>query len=104
MVNALGDWRPILWLVFAFSAAVLVLIIFFADESWYDRTLEVQPVRPTGVYGRFLNLTGVTAFRERKLKAKVVPSIMRSLEIYSKPVTWIVRFSLSRLSTFRSVN
>ncbi|GAA5976187.1 hypothetical protein JCM11641_001075 [Rhodosporidiobolus odoratus] len=90
MVNALGDWRPVLWLVFAASCLVLVLICLFGDETWYDRTLTVQPTRPGGVYGRVLNLTGVSAFKERQYKAKVFPSIMRLVEVFIKPVSWVV--------------
>ncbi|GAA5859785.1 hypothetical protein JCM8547_007027 [Rhodosporidiobolus lusitaniae] len=90
MVDALGDWRPVLWMVFAASSFVLVLICLFADETWYDRNLAVQPERTSGVLGRIYNLTGVTGFRERKYKAKVFPSVMRTVEIYSKPVIWMV--------------
>ncbi|GAA5965638.1 hypothetical protein JCM21900_003044 [Sporobolomyces salmonicolor] len=93
MVNGLGgDWRGVLWLVFAYSALLLLLIVVFADETWYDRTLAVQPERPSGISGRFFNLTGVTAFRERKYKAKVFPSIMRLVEVYTKPTVIIVFF------------
>lgn len=43
MVNGLDNqWRPVLWLVFAYSAVVLVSIVFLAEETWYDRTLKEQ--------------------------------------------------------------
>lgn len=91
MVDGLdGQWRPVLWLVFACSCLVLAAICVIGDETWYDRSLPVQPERPGGVYGRILNLTGVTGFRERKYKAKVFPSIMRQLEVFTKPVMWAV--------------
>ncbi|GAA5908930.1 hypothetical protein JCM6882_004947 [Rhodosporidiobolus microsporus] len=91
MVDGLGgQWRPTLWLVFGTSVFVLLLIVFFADETWYDRTLAVQPERTTGILGRIYDLTGVTAFRQRQYKAKVWPSCMRLLEVFAKPVTWMV--------------
>ncbi|GAA5843797.1 hypothetical protein JCM3766R1_000545 [Sporobolomyces carnicolor] len=80
VANLNNQWRPVLWLVFAYCATLLVLIVLFADETWYPRGLDVVLNRPTGVYGRFLNLTGVTAFRERKYKAKVSHSCMRLVE------------------------
>ncbi|GAA6018452.1 hypothetical protein JCM11491_007003 [Sporobolomyces phaffii] len=95
MVDALNNqWRPVLWLVFAYSAVLLSLIICFADETWYPRGLDVQLNRPTGIYGRLLNLTGVTAFKERKYKAKVSHSVLRLLEVFTKPVI-IISFFVS---------
>ncbi|CEQ40567.1 SPOSA6832_02194 [Sporobolomyces salmonicolor] len=79
-----------IWVVIFLSAPLLIVV--FADETWYDRTLAVQPERPSGISGRFFNLTGVTAFRERKYKAKVFPSIMRLVEVYTKPTVIIVFF------------
>ncbi|BGP47457.1 hypothetical protein JCM10450v2_003309 [Rhodotorula kratochvilovae] len=91
MVDGLdGQWRPVLWLVFALSCVVLVLIVLFADETWYDRTLPVQPERPSGISGRVLNLLGITGFRERKYKPNAIPSIMRLVEVFAKPVMWLV--------------
>lgn len=82
MVNGLeGKWRPVLWLVFGYSVLLLILISLFADETWYDRNLAVQPERQGGLMGRVNDLTGVTAFRQRKYKAKVGTSIMRLLEV-----------------------
>ncbi|GAA5904757.1 uncharacterized protein JCM6883_003894 [Sporobolomyces salmoneus] len=84
-----NEWRYVMWLVFAYSAALLVLIILFADETWYPRGLDIDLNRPTGVWGRVLNLTGVTAFRERKYKAKVSHSCLRLIEVFFKPVIFI---------------
>ncbi|TNY20465.1 major facilitator superfamily domain-containing protein [Rhodotorula diobovata] len=85
-----GEWRPVLWLVFACSTLVLLLVVVFADETWYDRSLPVQPERPSGAWGRVLNLTGVTAYRERKLKPNALPSVMRLAEVFAKPVCWVI--------------
>ncbi|GAA5855545.1 hypothetical protein JCM9279_005115 [Rhodotorula babjevae] len=91
MVDGLGgEWRPVLWLVFACSATVLTLVVALVDETWYDRSLKVQPERRGGVVGRILDLSGVTAFRERALKPNALPSIMRLVEVFAKPVCWLI--------------
>ncbi|GAA5989356.1 hypothetical protein JCM5350_005686 [Sporobolomyces pararoseus] len=90
--NLDNQWRYVLWLVFAYSATLLVLIVLFADETWYPRGLGIELNRPSGVYGRFLNLTGVTAFRERQWKAKISHSCMRLIEVFFKPVVLISFF------------
>ena len=102
MLSQLGEWRPVLWLVFAYSATLLLLIVLFADETWYPRGADIQLNRPTGIYGRILNLTGVTAFRERQYKAKVWHSCMRLIEVFFKPVILISFFvyMLSKLFLF----
>lgn len=104
MVDALDNqWRPVLWLVFAYSAALLCLIIAFADETWYPRGLDIELARPTGITGRFLNLTGVTAFRERQYKAKISHSCMRLVEVLFKP-TVLVAFFVYMLSFMWAVD
>ncbi|KAK4334530.1 Major facilitator superfamily domain-containing protein [Rhodotorula toruloides] len=85
-----GQWRPVLWVVFAWSCFVLLLIIFLADETWYDRSLPVQPERPTGIYGRFCNLVGITGIRQRAYKPNAFPSVMRLFEVFTKPTLWMV--------------
>ncbi|GAA6063018.1 hypothetical protein JCM10212_001797 [Sporobolomyces blumeae] len=93
MVSSLGgQWRPVVWLVFAYSAFVLCLIVVFADETWYPRNLGIKLDRPTGVWGRVLNLTGVTAFRERQYKAKISHSVFRLVEVFFKPVIFVSFF------------
>lgn len=82
MVNGLdGQWRPTLWLVFAYSILLLVVIVCLADETWYDRTLAVQPERQGGAMGRINDLIGVTAYRQRAYKAGVWSSVMRLVEV-----------------------
>jgi len=52
----------------------------------------VQPERRGGVVGRIFDLSGVTAFRERALKPNALPSVMRLVEVFAKPVCWIIFF------------
>jgi hypothetical protein len=91
MVDGLdGQWRPVLWLVFAFSVGILLSIIFLADETWYDRTLAVQPVRETGIIARIKKLVGITAFQQRQYKASVAACCLRLGEVCIKPVVLVV--------------
>ena len=94
MVFGLNErWRPVLWLVFAYCASMLIAVIAFGHETWYDRSLAVQPERTTtGILGRVYDLTGVTAFRQRKYKMSVWNAVARLLEVFTKPVSWMVFF------------
>jgi MFS family permease len=57
IIAGLGEWRPVFWLVFAICSFDLVLIVLFADETWYRRDIPVedQPARGT----RLLRLFGL---------------------------------------------
>lgn len=82
MVDGLdGQWRPTLWLVFATSCTVLLAIIFFADETWYDRSLAVQPEVKRDVAARFNKLVGITAYQQRKYKMSVGAACLRLGEV-----------------------
>ena len=57
IIAGLGEWRPIFWLVFAICCADLVLILAFADETFYNRSVPQteQPNRGT----RIMRVLGV---------------------------------------------
>lgn len=61
MLARLGDWRPAMWLVFAWAASLTVLIFLFGDESWYNRRVPIpqQPARPQTTAGRVSRVLGV---------------------------------------------
>ncbi|KAL7273525.1 hypothetical protein RUND412_003620 [Rhizina undulata] len=40
-----GNWRNVFWVVFAVCCLDLALILGWADETWYNRSLEKQPIR-----------------------------------------------------------
>lgn len=54
MIAGLGDWRPVMWLVFAMCCADLVFIVLVCDETYYDRSIPIdeQPQRPQTLAGR----------------------------------------------------
>lgn len=61
MIAGLGEWRPVFWLVFAFNAALLGMILIFFDETRYNRSvaIEKQPQRDDGVFARFVRILGI---------------------------------------------
>lgn len=54
MIAGLGDWRPIMWLVFAMCCLDMVLIVLICDESYWERSVphDQQPERPNTFMGR----------------------------------------------------
>lgn len=47
IVGKTGEWRPTYWMTFGLGCGILVLILLFADETWYRRDIpqEQQPDR-----------------------------------------------------------
>ncbi|KIW83165.1 hypothetical protein Z517_02409 [Fonsecaea pedrosoi CBS 271.37] len=61
IVGTLGEWRPVFWLVFAWSCFLLCLTLMFGDETYYKRSVppSQQPPRPGGQLGRLSRVLGV---------------------------------------------
>ena len=59
-----GDWRAVFWMVFGTCCLDLVLIVLFADETWYNRSIppSQQPARGT----RLLRVIGVWQIKNHK--------------------------------------
>jgi len=79
------DWRNVFWLVFGVCCLGLVLIILFADETWYRRdiSLESQPPRQY----RLLRLIGIWQLRYRRgYFLTVWTSVHRLLAVFVKPI------------------
>ena len=80
-----GDWRAVFWMVFGTCMLDLVLIVLFADESWYNRTIptEQQPARGS----RIMRVLGIWQIRNHKgYTPSLVLCIKRLLSILIKPV------------------
>lgn len=61
MIADLGDWRPVMWLVFAMCIADIAFIILVCDETYYERGIPIpeQPPRPQTFAGRLSRIVGV---------------------------------------------
>lgn len=83
MLAGLGEWRPVFWLVFAIGCLELVLILLFADETWYNRRLATQPDRGN----RIMRLLGVWQIQNHKGNFDTVAQSCRRLTtVLFKPI------------------
>lgn len=83
MLAGLNEWRPVFWLVFAIGCAELVLIVLFADETFYNRKLTVQPERGS----RMMRLLGVWQIKNHKGNFHgVTQSVKRLSTVLVKPI------------------
>ena len=86
IVGGLGRWRPVLWMVVAVECFNLMLILLFADETYYDRTLAVQPSRGT----RFGRLVGIWQIRNHSYYWTVKAAFMRLWNVGKQPAVILI--------------
>ena len=89
IMGTLGNWRVVFWLVVAWSAFLVCMILVFGDETYYNRSVPVehQPPRGPGYSNRFLRIIGVWQIRHHsKYFATVFSSYRRLLDVFLKPV------------------
>lgn len=82
-----GNWRICFWLVFAVSMFDLILIVLFADETWYRRDVsrEDQPSRGS----RLLRVVGIWQIRapgRQTYFLSVKESLLRLWSVLLKPI------------------
>jgi MFS family permease len=66
------DWRNNFGVLAGFYGLSVLLIIFFGDETLYDRENHTEPVQVgTGVVARISKLTGLTGIRNSAGKPKL---------------------------------
>jgi hypothetical protein len=79
-------WRWAYGIGSIYSALVLVLIIFFMDETMYDRTVRPIPeANMSGMRGRIEALIGITGYRMQKYRVSWTESIMSPLRLVWRP-------------------
>ena len=90
MYGGLHKWQPIFWLVFAWSAFLICMILVFGDEPYYNRHLsaEQQPNRPKGQSSRLLRVLGIWQIRHHSptFQPRLLRGYGRLLEVFLKPV------------------
>ena len=89
MIAGLGDWRPVMWLVFAMGCADLVLIILICDETYYERSIAIpdQPPRPQTFAARMSRIIGIWQIQHHHGYFKTLwHSCSRLLSTFLKPI------------------
>lgn len=96
IVGTLGTWRPVFWLVFAWSCMLLTLIHLFGDETYYKRSVPVaeQPPRGRGQAARLSRVLGIWGIQHHG-KGYFLPlarCYARLGEVLFKPVIPLMMF------------
>ena len=89
IIAGTGDWRAVMWLVFAICSADLVLILLICDETYYNRSVPIdeQPPRPHSLLGRLSRIVGVWQIRYHKNYFKTFSHCLnRLLFTFLKPI------------------
>ncbi|MCJ1393458.1 hypothetical protein MMC18_006333 [Xylographa bjoerkii] len=106
IIAGTGQWRIVFWLVFAVCCLDLILIVSFADESWYRRDIPVAEQPPRGT--RLLRLIGVWQIRVHKgyflpvltachrlLAVFILPIIVPTMIYYALSFMWAVGINIT---------
>ncbi|KAJ7931194.1 MFS general substrate transporter [Mycena leptocephala] len=80
------SWRWAYGIGSMYGAIVVVLIIFFMEETMYDRTVRPIPPRPTtGLRYRIESLVGLTGLKMRKYRISWFEAIISPLNVFWRP-------------------
>ncbi|KAI9810481.1 MAG: hypothetical protein M1827_006257 [Pycnora praestabilis] len=86
IIGGTGSWRGVFWMVFGTCVLDLILIVLFADESWYNRNLSPEQQPPRGP--RLMRIIGIWQIQNHKAAGffTVLSSFNRLLSTFLKPV------------------
>jgi MFS family permease len=88
---ARASWRWAYGVGSMYSAVVVLLIVFFMEETIYDRTVKPIPVPPTtGLRYRIETLIGITGLKMQKYRVSWSESIMTPLNLIWRPQLWTI--------------
>ncbi|RVX67272.1 hypothetical protein B0A52_09309 [Exophiala mesophila] len=84
------SWQVPFWVYVAETGLVLVLVILFVDETYYDRRIPAasQPARGT----RISRLLGISQWKSRHLRNTLGQALMRPIKVAIKPTVFISCF------------
>ncbi|EGO03525.1 hypothetical protein SERLA73DRAFT_83573 [Serpula lacrymans var. lacrymans S7.3] len=83
---ARASWRWAYGTGCLYGAVVVLLIVFFMEETMYDRALKPIPPRPsTGLRYRVETLIGITGWKMAKYRASVAEVILAPLNVVWRP-------------------
>jgi MFS family permease len=85
IIAGTGDWRIVFWVVFAICVVDLLLILIFADETWYRRDIPISEQPERG--NRFLRLVGIWQVQHhKKYFISLKDALLRLLAVFLKPI------------------
>ena len=80
-----GNWRAVFWMVFGTCMLDLALIVLFADETWYNRSVPTQQQPARG--SRLMRILGVWQIRNHKDYFRpLIVCIKRLFSVLIKPI------------------
>lgn len=95
IIAGTGDWRAVMWLVFATCCADLILVILICDETYYNRAIpeNEQPPRSPTLAGRLSRVLGIWQIQHHKDYFKSLKySCSRLLSTFLKPIIIPIMF------------
>ncbi|KAL2265871.1 hypothetical protein VTJ83DRAFT_6971 [Remersonia thermophila] len=77
-------WPVPFWVFFAMNVLGLALVIFFLDETYYDRAIPADEQPPRG--SRLARLTGAAQWKSRHLRNTFAQACWRTVSVLLKPI------------------
>ncbi|KZT22763.1 MFS general substrate transporter [Neolentinus lepideus HHB14362 ss-1] len=88
---ARANWRWSYGVASIYGAVVVALIMFFGEETLYDRSIKPVPPRPTtGIRYRIETLLGLTGLKMAKYRPSVVSGLVSHLNVLWRPHMLVV--------------
>ena len=85
IVAGTGNWRNVMWVVFVTCMFDLVLVVLFADETWYNRSIPTEQQPPRG--SRLMRVLGVWQIKNHKGYFRpLLYCLRRLLSTFLKPI------------------
>ena len=91
IISGTKDWRNVFWLVFGVASWQLLLIVSFADETWYRRNIRPDLQPPRG--SRVLRIVGVWQIRNHSGYFMALPlACHRVTKLLFRPIMLPIMF------------